>query len=116
MSVYDVKGVLAEAVANDETQVLQLPVPQDGADYIVVYRIAGTFVGTIQAQARTTGAYAGIATVPLGATGTVAAADPTAVGNYSAPAGAGATWVRFVFSAYTSGEATIEATLVKVSA
>lgn len=116
MAYYDAKGTLAEAVANDDAQQLLLPVPTDGRDYELVYRIAGTFVGTVQAQDDQGGSFAGIATVPLGETGTVSAADPTGVGNFHGAVVSGAGYARIVFSVYTSGEADIEAVLIPTSA
>lgn len=115
MAYYDARGTLAEAVANDDTQVVLIPIPQDGSDYELVYRIAGTFVGTVQAQDDQSGTFTEIASTAIASTGAVAG-SPTGVGNFAASVVDGANFARIVFSAYTSGEAKIEAVLIPVSA
>lgn len=115
MAYYEAKGTLSDAIGDDDTQRLLLPVPTDGNDYIIVYRLAGTFVGTIQAQDDQSGAFVAVDSFLLGEVA-AAAADPTAVGNFSAPVTSGADYARIVFSAHTSGAANVEAALVPVSA
>lgn len=104
MSWYHGKRVLEDA---DEQ--LHIPIPTEGQSYELIYRVTGTFTGTIQAQDQDGNA---LDTVEAGATGTVSAADPTAPGVFWADPADSDTGVILTFSAFTSGAATVEAVLI----
>lgn len=102
----------AQRFLDDTTKELRLPLGREGQDYEIVYRIEGTFTGTIQAQDQDGNA---LSTVELGATGTVSAADPTGEGTFHASPASDDTEVVIKFSSYTSGEAKVSAVAVPAS-
>ena len=114
MSYYNARKNLGALHATSPKEVLKFPVPQDGKDYLLVARIAGTFVGTVMLM-DDLGGWAEIATTEIASTGATAA-TPTGVGNFAAAVPSGAENARVVFSAYTSGSVDVEAVLIPLSA
>lgn len=93
----------------DGNETLTIPVPADGADYEGILRIEGTFSGTIQVQDQDGNS---LDVVEAGATGTVSAADPTAAGVYHFAPASSDTQVQVTFSAFTSGSADVQVSLL----
>lgn len=89
--------------------ILQTP---DAGQFDVLYRLTGTWVGTIQCQ-RTADLKTFAAVTPRQInSGT--SADATANGTYAARLTAADKGAKLIFSSYTSGTARIEAALVRV--
>lgn len=104
MSVYSRSRKLSSTT--DEVR-LKLPVAHGRA--IVIARISGTFVGTIKIQTSDDGKTWADGLVILVASSGAASGNPTTTGTYACLLGAAAVAGRVIFSAYTSGEALVEA-------
>jgi hypothetical protein len=103
MSEYSGRGL----VSADE-QWVKIPVPQDGRDYYAITRITGTFVGTITVADDVSGDLGSVAIASSGAT--TGDATAAAVVASALTTAAKQVWARF--SAYTSGEADLQITLI----
>ena len=84
-----------------------IPIPQDGNQYTLVYTLAGTFVGTLQAQADGSQ----IQSTHIASTGATEG-DPTTVGELAADCGAAAAQASVTATAWTSGSVQIRGVLI----
>lgn len=104
-------SLLGIGTLSDTVGELRLQMP-DPAQYDIIVRITGTWVGTIQTQ-RSADNKAFSAITPRNInTGT--SADATANGTFAARCTAADKAARVKFSAFTSGSARVEATLLPV--